>query len=164
MKSDKNDLLRHVRQLCTTLQDKEQELRDFIRNYEQRLRENDTNNAKMSAMQGRERWSLIKQAQDESERSIALAEELNARDIQLRRTQEQLQEARRQLSGCLSDQESVVSFALLTPPSGLKSDLNAPGGVCNYDTTIRGNIYNSYRYYVNAIINSTSICHYNRYK
>lgn len=126
LKSDKNDLLAQVKQLCSSLQDKEQELRDFIRNYEQRIRETETNNAKMSTERERERWSLLKHARDEAERSLVLAQQLNTRDIQLQRTQEQLQDARRQLSGCLSDQESVLSFAPLTPPSGLMSHLAAP--------------------------------------
>uniref|UniRef100_T1GHV3 SAM domain-containing protein n=1 Tax=Megaselia scalaris TaxID=36166 RepID=T1GHV3_MEGSC len=54
LKSDKNDLLAQVKQLCSSLQDKEQELRDFIRNYEQRIRETETNNVKMSTERERE--------------------------------------------------------------------------------------------------------------
>ncbi|XP_035794057.1 kazrin-A-like isoform X4 [Anopheles albimanus] len=119
LRADKNDLLSQVKQLCASLQEKEAELRNFIRNYEQRIRESESNSAKQSTDRERERWSLLKHARDEAERSIALAAQLNARDLQLQRTQEQLQEARRQLSGCLSDQESLVSAAPLTPPSGL---------------------------------------------
>ncbi|XP_049290247.1 kazrin-A isoform X4 [Anopheles funestus] len=119
LRADKNDLLSQVKQLCSSLQEKEQELRNFIRNYEQRIRESESNSAKQNTDRERERWSLLKHARDEAERSIALAAQLNARDLQLQRTQEQLQEARRQLSGCMSDQESLVSAAPLTPPSGL---------------------------------------------
>ncbi|XP_055920511.1 kazrin isoform X2 [Eupeodes corollae] len=139
LKTDKTDLLAHVKQLCASLQDKEQELRDFIRNYEQRIRESETNNAKMSSDRERERWSLLKHARDEAERSLALAQQLSARDVQLQRLQEQLQEARRQLSGCLSDQESLLSFAPLTPPSGLINHLAASSANSNalaaYGTT-----------------------------
>lgn len=92
LKADKNDLLAHVKQLCASLQDKEQELRDFIRNFELRMRESESSNAKVSSDRERERWSLLKHARDESERSLALASQLNARDIQLQRIQEQLQE------------------------------------------------------------------------
>ncbi|KFB50646.1 AGAP007137-PA-like protein [Anopheles sinensis] len=120
LRADKNDLLSQVKQLCSSLQDKEQELRNFIRTYEQRIRESESNSAKQNTDRERERWSLLKHARDEAERSIALAAQLNARDLQLQQTQEQLQEARRQLSGCIgSDQESLVSAAPLTPPSGL---------------------------------------------
>lgn len=92
LKADKMDLLAHVKQLCASLQDKEQELRDFIRNFEHRIRETETTNAKVSSERERERWSLLKHAREESERSLALASQLNARDIQLQRIQEQLQE------------------------------------------------------------------------
>lgn len=92
LKADKSDLLAHVKQLCASLQDKEQELRDFIRNFEHRIRETESTNAKVSSERERERWSLLKHAREESERSLALAAQLNARDIQLQRIQEQLQE------------------------------------------------------------------------
>lgn len=123
LKAEKIDLLAHVKQLCASLQDKEQELRDFIRNFEHRIRETESSNAKMSTERERERWSLLKHAREEAERSIALATQLNTRDMQLKRTQEQLQEARRQLSGCMSDQESLLSYAPLTPPSGAMNHL-----------------------------------------
>ncbi|XP_062553559.1 kazrin isoform X2 [Armigeres subalbatus] len=151
LRSDKSDLLIQVKQLCSSLQDKEQELRNFIRNFEQRIRETENNSAKQNTERERERWSLLKHARDEAERSIALAAQLNARDIQLQRTQEQLQEARRQLSGCMSDQESLVSAAPLTPPSGLMTHTQTtaggysnisgtPGdrGSCSADSGVRG--------------------------
>lgn len=117
LRTDKSDLLGQVKQLCASLQEKEQELRDFIRNYQERVRETESTNAKISGDRDRERFQLLKQARDEAERSLALAQQLSARDLQLQRLQEQLQEARRQLTGCLSDQESLHSFAPLTPPS-----------------------------------------------
>lgn len=92
LKGDKGDLLAHVKQLCASLQDKEQELRDFIRNFEQRMRETETSVSKVSSERERERWSLLKHAREEAERSIALAAQLNTRDMQLKRVQEQLQE------------------------------------------------------------------------
>lgn len=98
----------------------------------------------MTSERERERWSLMKHARDEAERSLVLAAQLNARDLQLQRTQEQLQEARRQLSGCMSDQESLISMPPpLTPPSsGLLSHLTAgfPGSIVGgSDSTVRGN-------------------------
>lgn len=89
-------MLAHVKQLCASLQDKEQELRDFIRNFELRIRETETTNAKISNERERERLTLLKHAREEGERSIALATQLNSRDVQLERTQEQLLE----VNGC----------------------------------------------------------------
>ncbi|EDW72258.2 uncharacterized protein Dwil_GK20827 [Drosophila willistoni] len=130
LRTDKSELLGQVKQLCASLQEKEQELRDFIRNFQERVRETESNNAKLSGDRDRERFQLLKQARDEAERSLALAQQLSARDLQLQRLQEQLQEARRQLSGCLSDQESLHSFAPLTPPaSGMLGQLTGGSGL-----------------------------------
>lgn len=41
LKGEKLELLNQMKQLYGTLEDKESELRDFIRNYEQRMRESD---------------------------------------------------------------------------------------------------------------------------
>lgn len=142
LRSDKNELVGQVKQLCASLQEKEQELRDFIRNYQDRVRESESNNAKLTGDRERERWQLLKQARDEAERSLALAQQLSARDMQLQKLQEQLQ---RQMSGCLSDQESLLSFAPLTPPSAASGLLNqmpsGSAGVVNYrnDDSGRGN-------------------------
>lgn len=115
MRNEKADLLAHVKQLGQSLQDKEQELRDFIRNYELRLRDTESTTLKSNTDRERERWSLVKQAREETERSLALAAKLNARDQQLQRTQEQLQDARRQLSGFMSDQEGPGGSASGVP-------------------------------------------------
>ncbi|KAI8128949.1 Kazrin-A [Lucilia cuprina] len=142
LRSDKNELVGQVKQLCVSLQEKEQELRDFIRNYQDRVRESESNNAKLTGDRERERWQLLKQARDEAERSLALAQQLSARDLQLQKLQEQLQ---RQMSGCMSDQESLLSFAPLTPPSAASGLLNqmpsSSAGVVNYrnDDSGRGN-------------------------
>nr|XP_036669266.1 kazrin isoform X1 [Drosophila suzukii]XP_036669267.1 kazrin isoform X1 [Drosophila suzukii]XP_036669268.1 kazrin isoform X1 [Drosophila suzukii]XP_036669269.1 kazrin isoform X1 [Drosophila suzukii]XP_036669270.1 kazrin isoform X1 [Drosophila suzukii]XP_036669271.1 kazrin isoform X1 [Drosophila suzukii]XP_036669272.1 kazrin isoform X1 [Drosophila suzukii] len=148
LRTDKSDLLGQVKQLCASLQEKEQELRDFIRNYQERVRETETTNAKISGDRDRERFQLLKQARDEAERSLALAQQLSARDLQLQRLQEQLQEARRQLSGCLSDQESLHSFAPLTPPSaasGMLSQMAAASGMGGGLAGMRGTAEDSGR-------------------
>ncbi|XP_020799869.1 kazrin isoform X3 [Drosophila serrata] len=141
LRTDKSDLLGQVKQLCASLQEKEQELRDFIRNYQERVRATETTNAKISGDRDRERFQLLKQARDEAERSLALAQQLSARDLQLQRLQEQLQEARRQMTGCLSDQESLHSFAPLTPPSaasGMLGQMAAASGIGGGLAGLRG--------------------------
>lgn len=83
LRDDKNDLLNQVKQLCISLQDKEKELRTFIRTFEQRIRDSESIAMKNNSDRERERWSLLKTARDEAERSLALAAQLNARDMQL---------------------------------------------------------------------------------
>lgn len=116
LRSDKNDLLQQVKHLCASLQDKEQELRNFIRKFDQRIRDSESTVLKASSDNDHDRWTLIKHAHDEAERSLALAAQLNVKDIQLKRMEKQLMEARRQLTGCVSDQESVASMAPIISP------------------------------------------------
>ncbi|XP_066255561.1 kazrin isoform X1 [Euwallacea similis] len=153
LKAEKFDLLNQMKQLFSTLEDKERELRDFIRTYGQRVRD-ETSLQQLSTEREereRERWSLLRHARDEAERSLSLAAQLNAKELQLQQAQEQLTEARRQLAagGCLSDQESLASLprhsingGALTPGSGglLSGHLGLlPGdrGSCSADSGVR---------------------------
>lgn len=111
LRSDKNDLLQQVKHLCSSLQEKEQELRNFIRKFDQRIKDDQsTSAAKAPSESDHDRWTLIKHAQDEAERSLALAAQLNMKDIQIQRMEQQL----RQLAagGCFSDQD-VGAIGLL---------------------------------------------------
>lgn len=63
----------------------------------QRVRENETSLQQLSTEREereRERWSLLRHARDEAERSLSLAAQLNAKELQLQQTQEQLQDVR----------------------------------------------------------------------
>ncbi|XP_026327240.1 kazrin isoform X2 [Hyposmocoma kahamanoa] len=143
LKAEKFDLLNQMKQLYATLEDKEKELRDFIRNYEQ-MRSRGGSSSALGAERAereRERAALLRHARDEAERSLQLAAALSARDTQLRHAREQLFEARRQLqaAGCLSEGESVASLGIGPPmmlggPSGLIGDR----GSCSADSGVRG--------------------------
>lgn len=89
LRSDKNDLLQQVKHLCSSLQEKEQELRNFIRKFDQRLRDTESSAAKITS--------------DEAERTLALAAQLNIKDIQLQRMEQQLLH----LSGILQEQGGI---------------------------------------------------------
>ncbi|XP_046390832.1 kazrin isoform X3 [Ischnura elegans] len=116
LKAEKFDLLNQMKQLYGTLEDKEKELRDFIRNYEQRMRENEASLQQLWSEREereRERWRLLRHAKDQTERGITLAAQLSAREAQARDLHQQLQECKRQLvtaqgtcgCGASSDQE-----------------------------------------------------------
>ncbi|KAL0838801.1 hypothetical protein ABMA28_016843 [Loxostege sticticalis] len=143
LKAEKFDLLNQMKQLYATLEDKEKELRDFIRNYEQMRSRGGASSALGAerAERERERAALLRHARDEAERSLQLAAALSARDTQLRHAREQLFEARRQLqaAGCLSEGESVASLGIGPPmmlggPSGMIGDR----GSCSADSGVRG--------------------------
>nr|CAD7392637.1 unnamed protein product [Timema cristinae] len=93
LKAEKFDLLNQMKQLYGTLEDKEKELRDFIRNYEQRMRESEASLQQLSTEREereRERWSLLRHARDEAERSLSLAAQLEVKEQQIQQLQEQL--------------------------------------------------------------------------
>ncbi|KAJ8669031.1 hypothetical protein QAD02_000290 [Eretmocerus hayati] len=129
LRAEKFDLLNQMKALYGTLEDKERELRDFIRNYEQRVRENESGQGRTggtSSQTGsnpderemereRERWNLLRAARDEADRSLALAASLADKEAALAHAHATIKELRRQLNErnggvCLSDQESLASF------------------------------------------------------
>lgn len=67
----------------------------YLVNLFQRVRENETSLQQLSTEREereRERWSLLRHARDEAERSLSLAAQLNAKELQLQQAQEQLQD------------------------------------------------------------------------
>lgn len=92
-----------MKQLCGSLQDKEQELRNFIRKFDQKLRENENSSARAGSSSDSEHERLMKHAQEEAERSIVLAAQLNAKELQIKRMEQQI----RQLSKYSPDPESI---------------------------------------------------------
>ncbi|XP_025154122.1 uncharacterized protein LOC105192663 [Harpegnathos saltator] len=158
LKAEKFDLLNQMKALYGTLEDKERELRDFIRNYEQRMRENEATLGRLQ-QQGagmpseererereRERWSLLRAARDEADRSLSLAASLADKEAALSHAHATIKELQRQLVErggggggggggiCLSDQESLVSFprgsvnGAATPGAGSSSGGGGGGG------------------------------------
>ncbi|KYQ48666.1 Kazrin [Trachymyrmex zeteki] len=156
LKAEKFDLLNQMKALYGTLEDKERELRDFIRNYEQRMRENEATLGRLQ-QQGagipteererereRERWSLLRAARDEADRSLSLAASLADKEAALSHAHATIKELQRQLTErggggggvCLSDQESLVSCGIIPhvnsqPPLGTELGMsvgNVGGG------------------------------------
>lgn len=113
LKAEKFDLLNQMKQLYGTLEDKEKELRDFIRNYEQRMHDSDHSLKQLAQEReecDRERWNLLKHARDEAERSVALRAQLGIKEAQVKQLQEQLQQVQEKLT-YLSDVESLQGIA-----------------------------------------------------
>ena len=83
LKGDKVDLLNQMKQLYCTLEAKEEEMRDFIRNYEQRVSESDESLRKVIAEKEdaeKDRWEILKRAREAAERSVSLREQLDQRE------------------------------------------------------------------------------------
>ncbi|KAK7063148.1 hypothetical protein SK128_003383 [Halocaridina rubra] len=98
LKAEKFDLLNQMKQLYATLEDKEKELRDFIRNYEQRMKESDESLRCLAAERDeteREKWNILKHARDESEKVVKLSAQLGLKDTAIRRLQDEIEAASR---------------------------------------------------------------------
>ncbi|KAK4303061.1 hypothetical protein Pmani_024899 [Petrolisthes manimaculis] len=120
LKAEKFDLINQMKQLYATLEDKEKELRDFIRNYEQRMKESDESLRHLAAERDeteREKWNILKHARDESERVVKLSAQLGLKETALRKLQDEFESVRKQLTsvGYYSDAESVRTNGLPTP-------------------------------------------------
>ncbi|CAL1545908.1 unnamed protein product [Lymnaea stagnalis] len=115
LKGEKLDLLSQMKQLYTTLEEKETELRDFIRNYEQRVKESDDmikQLAKEKEDVENDKWEIITKAKDAAERAMFLKTQLDAKELTLREIESQLKEAQDQLSS----QDNNISST--TGPTG----------------------------------------------
>ncbi|XP_071494307.1 kazrin-like [Diadema antillarum] len=100
LKSEKVDLLNQMKQLYCTLEAKEEEMRDFIRKYEQRMTESEASLKKMVAEKEeveKDRWEILKRAREAAERSVALREQLDKKEKENELLEEEKEKVRRQL-------------------------------------------------------------------
>ncbi|KAL2741514.1 hypothetical protein V1478_000102 [Vespula squamosa] len=99
-----------MKALYGILEDKERELRDFIRNYEQRMRENEATLGRFQQQEGgmsseererereRGRWSLLRAVGNEADRSLSLAACLADKEVALSHARATIKELQRQLT------------------------------------------------------------------
>ncbi|XP_020293605.1 kazrin [Pseudomyrmex gracilis] len=152
LKAEKFDLLNQMKALYGTLEDKERELRDFIRNYEQRMRENEATLGRLQ-QQGagipseererereRERWSLLRAARDEADRSLSLAASLADKEAALSHAHATIKELQRQLPP-LGTTELGVSVGNVVAGAGAGGSSGGQAGdrgSCSADSGVRG--------------------------
>ncbi|KAL2736893.1 kazrin isoform X1 [Vespula squamosa] len=98
-----------MKALYGILEDKERESRDFIRNYEQRMRENEATLGRFQQQKGgmsseererereRGRWSLLRAVGNEADRSLSLAACLADKEVALSHARATIKELQRQL-------------------------------------------------------------------
>ena len=99
LKAEKLELLNQMKQLYTTLEEKETELRDFIRNYQQKMGENDETIKHLASEREdteQEKWEIIKQARDAQERAVILRTQLESKDQHIKKLEMELNEMKEQ--------------------------------------------------------------------
>lgn len=119
LKSEKLDLLDQLKQLYGTLEDKEKELRDFILNYEQRMKDSEGTIKALISEKKRvelEKWNLLQKATESSERCITLKAELDNAEENLKKTECELREKDQELvklSQSYTKDDSTIGFFAL---------------------------------------------------
>ncbi|XP_022085514.1 kazrin-like [Acanthaster planci] len=101
LKGEKVDLLNQMKQLYCTLEAKEEEMRDFIRNYEQRVSESDESLRKVIAEKEeveKDRWEILKRAREAAERSVSLREQLDRREKENEAMEQEIDKLKEQLT------------------------------------------------------------------
>uniref|UniRef100_A0A8C5N0A8 Kazrin, periplakin interacting protein n=1 Tax=Leptobrachium leishanense TaxID=445787 RepID=A0A8C5N0A8_9ANUR len=93
LKSEKTDLVSQMEQLYTTLESREEQLRDFIRNYEQHRKESEDAVkvlAKEKDLLEREKWELRRQAKEATDHATALRSQLDLKDNRIKELEAEL--------------------------------------------------------------------------
>ncbi|XP_078695873.1 kazrin-like isoform X4 [Branchiostoma floridae x Branchiostoma belcheri] len=137
LKAEKVDLLNQMKQLYGTLEDKEDELREFIRNYEMRMRQNSPipspstlpiirrpesvvesdESIKQLILEKegseKEKWEILKKARDSAERSVFLRQQLDQKEGLIKKLETELSQTRLQLEQ--NQQHQRLSIAESSP-------------------------------------------------
>ncbi|XP_066296840.1 kazrin-like isoform X11 [Branchiostoma lanceolatum] len=137
LKAEKVDLLNQMKQLYGTLEDKEDELREFIRNYEMRMRQNSPlpshstlpiirrpesvvesdESIKQLILEKegseKEKWEILKKARDSAERSVFLRQQLDQKEGLIKKLETELSQTRLQLDQ--NHQHQRLSIAESSP-------------------------------------------------
>ncbi|XP_075045743.1 kazrin [Mixophyes fleayi] len=93
LKSEKADLVSQMEQLYSTLESREEQLRDFIRNYEQHRKESEDAVkvlAKEKDLLEREKWELRRQAKEATDHASSLRSQLDLKDNRIKELEAEL--------------------------------------------------------------------------
>lgn len=132
LKGEKLELLNQMKQLYGTLEDKEGELRDFIRNYEQRMRESDESIKQLATEKEtceREKWEIIQKARHAAEQAIYLQQQLEAQEHHSNKLDTEILELKEQLSN-----NKMYCLELPGTPKSLESHTPTSEDMPPYDT------------------------------
>ncbi|XP_048097870.1 kazrin-A-like isoform X2 [Alosa alosa] len=117
LKVEKADLVNQMQQLYTTLESREEQLRDFIRNYEQHRKESEDavkTLAKEKDQLEREKWDLRRQAKEATEHAGILRSQLDLRENRIKELEAELAMAKQSLATLTKDVPKRHSLAMPT--------------------------------------------------
>uniref|UniRef100_G1R7P4 Kazrin n=1 Tax=Nomascus leucogenys TaxID=61853 RepID=G1R7P4_NOMLE len=115
LKGEKTDLVSQMQQLYATLESREEQLRDFIRNYEQHRKESEDAVkalAKEKDLLEREKWELRRQAKEATDHATALRSQLDLKDNRMKELEAELAMAKQSLATLTKDVPKRHSLAM----------------------------------------------------
>ncbi|XP_068162311.1 kazrin-A [Antennarius striatus] len=110
LKAEKADLVNQMQQLYATLESREEQLRDFIRNYEQHRKESEDAVkvlAKEKDLLEREKWDLRRQSKEATELTAMLRSQLDLKDNRIKELEAELA----MMSNCVNQRMELRVFA-----------------------------------------------------
>ncbi|XP_061538022.1 kazrin-A isoform X6 [Phycodurus eques] len=117
LKVEKADLVNQMQQLYSTLESREAQLRDFIRNYDQHRKENEDAVkalAKEKDMLEREKWDLRRQTKEATEHTGMLRTQLDLKENRIKELEAELAMAKQSLATLTKDVPKRHSLAMPT--------------------------------------------------
>ncbi|XP_069466995.1 kazrin isoform X2 [Ambystoma mexicanum] len=93
LKAEKTELVSQMQQLYATLESREEQLRDFIRNYEQHRKESEDavkSLAKEKDLLEREKWELRRQSKEATDHASSLRSQLDLKDNRIKELEAEL--------------------------------------------------------------------------
>ena len=115
LKTEKADLLSQMKRLYTTLEERDAELKEFISDYEDRMKEAEESKRHLVEEKEsleREKWDMLKRARDSAERSVALRQQLDTREDQIRSLGNQLERMKR--GELPQDEEQLPPYSVIS--------------------------------------------------
>nr|XP_015192263.1 PREDICTED: kazrin isoform X2 [Lepisosteus oculatus]XP_015192264.1 PREDICTED: kazrin isoform X2 [Lepisosteus oculatus]XP_015192265.1 PREDICTED: kazrin isoform X2 [Lepisosteus oculatus] len=109
LKAEKADLVNQMQQLYATLESREEQLRDFIRNYEQHRKESEDAVkalAKEKDLLEREKWDLRRQTKEATEHAGTLRSQLDLKENRIKELEAELA----MMSNCVAQKKEFRVF------------------------------------------------------
>ncbi|XP_019911193.2 kazrin, periplakin interacting protein b isoform X3 [Esox lucius] len=119
LKVEKADLVNQMQQLYTTLESREEQLRDFIRNYDQHRKESEDAVkalAKEKDLLEREKWDLRRQTKEATEQACILRSHLDMKENRIKELEAELTMAKQSLATLTKDVPKRHSLAMPAEP------------------------------------------------
>ncbi|XP_013886586.1 kazrin isoform X5 [Austrofundulus limnaeus] len=119
LKVEKSDLVNQMQQLYATLENREEQLREFIRNYDQHRKESEDAVkvlAKEKDVLEREKWDLRRQTKESTEQATILRSQIDMKENRIKELEAELTMAKQSLATLTKDVPKRHSLIMAAEP------------------------------------------------